>query len=552
MCVNQLKFSIGVFLLVGVGLIQAGCDRTVQQTTGEASSAGDSAEKKQPRVGLTQDEAGPAPLGKQPETETVAQAEPPAQQLGEVLDDLFPSAGSAPATSVPSLDVPAASEIGVLPFQPTDDPNKVILQLQEVDQAFESLLRAGKQREPEKFRENAIRLAKTKLAIAQHLANLPSASADQIKQAKIAQLVALSHLSGLKDVPSAKQLEELAKVLAISTEPELRQQGHVVQFGFALQELQNGVIAEPNQIIRLAQTLVSDKQFRSRLEMSSLQHAMNVLQQMGYREELGQLHRIAFDAFSNSPDIALRQESWNRLVDGSPAQVQSSAELSKLGTAGFDQQSALDSLKQLVEAFPNPVTLEVLAGWLPGIEYSGQVEFARQLAELIQSQARSLPASGVSVQVVNGFLGEHQVRIGWLDKPLDLSDVALADIQGKSLNLVPFQGKVIVVNFWSASSVACLNELPVIEKVYTELREQGLELLSINMDSEVALQQFMDAQRPAWPIYRSSNNDTSSLTKKFGITMFPHTLLVDQLGHVARLHVRRDDLREQVLQLLKK
>ena len=119
-------------------------------------------------------------------------------------------------------------------------------------------------------KEAAIELARMKLEAGEHLAGLPTATAPQIKQGTQAQLVALSHLSGLKDVQAAKRLEEFAAGLLNHSDIELRHQGQIVQFGFAIQSLQNGVLNDPAPLLQAARELVAEPDFRTRLEMTSL------------------------------------------------------------------------------------------------------------------------------------------------------------------------------------------------------------------------------------------------------------------------------------------
>jgi cytochrome c biogenesis protein CcmG, thiol:disulfide interchange protein DsbE len=62
------------------------------------------------------------------------------------------------------------------------------------------------------------------------------------------------------------------------------------------------------------------------------------------------------------------------------------------------------------------------------------------------------------------------------------------EINGKLLSsneqvsLAPYRGKVIILNFWATWCAPCLKEMPAIQAIYSKYHEQGLEVISINMD----------------------------------------------------------------------
>ena len=289
--------------------------------------------------------------------------------------------------------------------------------------------------------------------------------------------------------------------------------------------------------------------------MTSLQHVMNVLEQMGYDDQLSQLQRVVFDAFASSQDQPLRREAWNRLTSSSDSLQQlltaiASLQDQSLGTSAVNSESTLvNSAKKLLQEFPNPVTLEMLASMIPDVEYSGQVKASAQLADQIRFQREAFP-KGPSIEVVDNILQEQKLRTGWLGKPLEMLEVV--DLDGQPLNLADYAGKVVLVDFWASWCLPCLKELPVLEKTYAELQADGFEILSVNMDMDLAaMKQFVKDRPMPWKVYRSANGDTRPLTQHFGITMFPHLMLVDRSGKITRLHVRGENLQAAVREFLK-
>lgn len=539
--------SLSAILLVCLGVLSLGCDRTVQQI--DSSKKPSETDSKSQPDDLTLDEAGPSAgnpsVANQPPQSSPSNDALPMNNAGK--------SATEPATPLVAGEKNTAenaseSRVVEVEIKKSNDPQVMASYIADLDRNMEILLSTNQQRDPDAFRKNATNLAKMKLAAAKHLASLPQISVEQDKLAIKSQLVALSHLSGLKDVQAAKQLEELARQLRESTDPELKQQGQIVLFGFAVQNLQNGQLSDPQQIVLAAQSLVSDPRFRSRLEMTSLLHSMSVLEQLGYREQIQQLQRISFDAFSGSSDQPLRYEAWNQLVASSPARVDFLNSLDPLGTSTFDRVTALAAAKKLLAEFPNPVTLEMLATSIPNIEYAGQVEFSRELASLVETELVRMD-DGVSKQSVTAVMTEYKHRTSWFGKPLEMLE--LVDNNGKALSLADYNGKVVLVDFWATWCLPCLKELPVIEKIYADLHDKGFEVLSVNMDADQSqLQQFIKDRSTPWKIYRNPQGDTRPLTQHFGITMFPHVLVVGRDGKVAAMHVRGDALQQTIKDLL--
>lgn len=544
--------SLAVMFLVCCGVLSLGCDRTVQQLD-TSKKPGETETKSQPDD-LTLDEAGPSAANLSATNPSVANQPP----LNSPSNDALPMINAGKSANEPATPLvdgekntaenASESRVVEVEIKKSNDPQVMASYIADLDRNMEILLSTNQQKDPDAFRKNATNLAKMKLAAARHLASLPQISVEQDKLAIKSQLIALSHLSGLKDVEAAKQLEELAGRLRESSDPELRQQGQIVLFGFAVQNLQNGQLSDPQQIVQAAQSLVSDQRFRSRLEMTSLLHSMSVLEQLGYREQIQQLQRISFDAFSGSTDQPLRYEAWNQLVASSPARVDFLNSLDPLGTATFDRTTALAAAKKLLVEFPNPVTLEMLATSIPNIEYAGQVEFSRELANLVETELARMD-DGVSKQSVAAVMTEYKHRTSWLGKPLEMLE--LVDNNGKALNIADYQGKVVLVDFWATWCLPCLKELPNIEKTYTDLHDKGFEVLSVNMDvDQNQLKQFIKDRSTPWNIYRNPQGDTRPLTQHFGITMFPHVLVVGRDGKVAAMHVRGDALQQTIKDLL--
>ena len=65
-------------------------------------------------------------------------------------------------------------------------------------------------------------------------------------------------------------------------------------------------------------------------------------------------------------------------------------------------------------------------------------------------------------------------------------DFAITDLEGKTLSLASYRGKVLVLNFWATWCPPCRREIPDFIEAYRELQGEGLEILGVSVDEMTA------------------------------------------------------------------
>jgi cytochrome c biogenesis protein CcmG, thiol:disulfide interchange protein DsbE len=111
--------------------------------------------------------------------------------------------------------------------------------------------------------------------------------------------------------------------------------------------------------------------------------------------------------------------------------------------------------------------------------------------------------------------------------------VATETLDGKSFDLQRRKGSWVVLNFFDATCVPCVQEHPEIVK-FAEQQQQladGAEFYSVvwnNRNGETT--DFFEANPVSWPVLLDKN---AQLAGAFGVSKVPETWIIDPNGYVA-------------------
>ncbi len=69
---------------------------------------------------------------------------------------------------------------------------------------------------------------------------------------------------------------------------------------------------------------------------------------------------------------------------------------------------------------------------------------------------------------------------------IEAPDFEVATPEGGQLRLRDYRGKVVFLNFWATWCIPCRREMPAMEKLYREFRDQGFATLALDLNEPVA------------------------------------------------------------------
>ncbi|MBZ0155874.1 MAG: TlpA family protein disulfide reductase [Alphaproteobacteria bacterium] len=110
-------------------------------------------------------------------------------------------------------------------------------------------------------------------------------------------------------------------------------------------------------------------------------------------------------------------------------------------------------------------------------------------------------------------------------------DFTLPDISGKKISLSEGKGKVVLLNFWATWCGPCRAEMPSLVNLYRELREKGLVVLAVSVDTTVKPVQVFAAEK-SLPFPVLLDTDKEVYFDKYAVFGLPTSFLIDRKGMI--------------------
>ena len=106
----------------------------------------------------------------------------------------------------------------------------------------------------------------------------------------------------------------------------------------------------------------------------------------------------------------------------------------------------------------------------------------------------------------------------------------LKNLDGKSVKLSDFKGKVLIIDFWATWCPPCKAEIPDFIDLYKTYQKKGLVILGIALDDKEKVSKFAKDYNINYPIVIG---DQSISALYGGITGIPTTFIIE----IGRAHV---------------
>lgn len=150
------------------------------------------------------------------------------------------------------------------------------------------------------------------------------------------------------------------------------------------------------------------------------------------------------------------------------------------------------------------------------------------------------------------MMAAAKARAGLLGKPLVVEGVLP---NRDTFDWKRYQGKVVILTFWSADYEITFEELRNLREMYTKYHDLGLEVIGYNLDSNAQLrEQALGAFRLGFetviPADPAKSGFDSPMAITCGVSGFPYTLMMDREGKVIQVHLYGKQVEKKIREVL--
>ena len=112
--------------------------------------------------------------------------------------------------------------------------------------------------------------------------------------------------------------------------------------------------------------------------------------------------------------------------------------------------------------------------------------------------------------------------------------VFFADGEGNRIDAANQEGKVVFVNFWATWCPPCIAEMPSIDKLYQQFKDdERIVFVMVDVDNQYGKsKQFMDSRKLSLPVHVPAGD----IPEHWLGGAIPTTLILDKQGQIATKH----------------
>ncbi|WMW79467.1 TlpA disulfide reductase family protein [Undibacterium cyanobacteriorum] len=126
-----------------------------------------------------------------------------------------------------------------------------------------------------------------------------------------------------------------------------------------------------------------------------------------------------------------------------------------------------------------------------------------------------------------------------------LVSLNLKDAKGVVQPLKQWQGKFLVVNFWATWCKPCVQEMPELAELQTQLAGKNVQLLGIGIDTPNNISEFAEKYKITYPVFAAGMEGTDISTAMGNQAGgLPFTVLVNSEGKIVKSYFGRLKMEE--------
>jgi peroxiredoxin len=107
------------------------------------------------------------------------------------------------------------------------------------------------------------------------------------------------------------------------------------------------------------------------------------------------------------------------------------------------------------------------------------------------------------------------------------AEFTLTDLRGKAWSLKELRGKVVLVNFWATWCPPCRSEMPDLDALYKQFKDQGFVVLAISDEEIGKVQPYIAQYQYSYPVLLDAGR---KVHQEFAVEGIPKSFVYDREG----------------------
>jgi len=144
-------------------------------------------------------------------------------------------------------------------------------------------------------------------------------------------------------------------------------------------------------------------------------------------------------------------------------------------------------------------------------------------------------------------------------------DFELEDLKGNMVKLSDYKGKIVFLNFWATWCPPCKEEMPYMQELYEEYKDQDVAILAVNPasvelrkdslgegdaeEAEKRVREFIEKEGFTFPILLDRKDEVWAVYMQWGI---PANYIIDKEGIIRYLIPGAFISKDQMLEIIEK
>lgn len=117
-----------------------------------------------------------------------------------------------------------------------------------------------------------------------------------------------------------------------------------------------------------------------------------------------------------------------------------------------------------------------------------------------------------------------------VDPPEEAEDFTLKTLKGETVSLKDYRGRLIFLNFWATWCGPCRAEMPSMQRLWEEFKEEDFVILAINIQEESKLvSSFMNERGLSFPVLL---DEKGKVARTYGVRGIPTTFFLNPEGEI--------------------